>query len=105
MLHRGSISQLMATTAGDTPRPMATPGTHGSERAEGGNTSPLLDLSFRDIALLLAERGVQVTYESIRQWCVKFGPIFAASLRHRRPPARPKWHLDEVFIRSGQQTS
>jgi transposase-like protein len=62
-------------------------------------------LSFRDIELLLAERGVQVTYESIRQWCVKFGPIFAAGLRHRRPPARPKWHLDEVFIRIGKQTS
>jgi putative transposase len=61
-------------------------------------------LSYRDIEVLLAERGVQVTYESIGQWCRKFGPIFAAGLRHRRPPARPKWHLDEVFIRIGKKT-
>ncbi len=61
-------------------------------------------LSYRDIEVLLAERGVQVTYESIGQWCVKFGPIFAAGLRHRRSPARPKWHLDEVFIRIAKKT-
>jgi putative transposase len=61
-------------------------------------------LSYRDIEVLLAERGVQVTYESIRQWCGKFGPIFAAGLRQRRPAARPKWHLDEVFIRIRKQT-
>ena len=61
-------------------------------------------LSYRDIEVLLAERGVQVTYESIRQWCTKFGPIFAAGLRHRRPPARPKWHLDEVFIKIAKKT-
>jgi putative transposase len=61
-------------------------------------------LSLRDVELLLAERGVQVTYESIRQWCRKFGPVFAAGLRQRRPAARPKWHLDEVFIRIGKQT-
>jgi putative transposase len=61
-------------------------------------------LSYRDIEVLLAERGVQVTYESIRQWCGKFGPIFAAGLRQRRPPARPKWHLDEVFIKIAKKT-
>jgi putative transposase len=61
-------------------------------------------LSYRDIEVLLAERGVQVTYESIRQWCRKFGPTFAAGLRQRRPAARPKWHLDEVFIRIRKQT-
>jgi putative transposase len=54
--------------------------------------------------LLLAERGVQVSYESIRQWCGMFGPIFATSLRRRRRPARPKWHLDEVVIKIGKQT-
>jgi putative transposase len=61
-------------------------------------------LSYRDIEVLLAERGIQVTYESIRQWCTKFGPIFAAGLRHRRRPARPKWHLDEVFIKIAKKT-
>ena len=61
-------------------------------------------LSYRDVEVLLAERGVQVTYESIRQWCTKFGPIFAAGLRQRRPTARPKWHLDEVFIKIAKKT-
>jgi putative transposase len=61
-------------------------------------------LSYRDIELLLAERGVQVTYEAIRQWCSKFGPVLAAGLRHRRPAARPTWHLDEVFIRIQKKT-
>src|SRR5262249_9205047 len=51
-----------------------------------------------------AERGVQVTYEPIRQWCQKFGPANAAGVRQRRPPARPRWHLDEVFIRIRQKT-
>jgi putative transposase len=61
-------------------------------------------LSYRDIELLLAERGVQVTYESIRHWCHKFGPILAAGLRQRMSPARPQWHLDEVFVRIGKKT-
>jgi transposase-like protein len=47
-------------------------------------------LSYRGIEVLLAEPGVQVSYESIRQWCRKFGPIFAAGLRYRRSAARPK---------------
>jgi len=41
-------------------------------------------LSFRDIEDLLAERGVIVTYESIRQWCMKFGPNYANQLRKRQ---------------------
>lgn len=61
-------------------------------------------LSLRDIEVLLAERGVQVSYESVRQWCQKFGPLFAARLRCRRRAARPKWHLDEVFIRIRKKT-
>jgi transposase-like protein len=61
-------------------------------------------LSYRDIEVLLAERGVQVTHESIRRWCVTFGPIFAAGLGHRRPPARPKWHRDEGFTRIAKKT-
>src|SRR5580698_681199 len=45
----------------------------------------VFSLSFRDVELLLAERGVLVSYESIRRWCVKFGASFANSLRRRRP--------------------
>ena len=43
-------------------------------------------------------RGVIVTYETIRQWCAKFGPVYAAGLRRRQPRPGDKWHLDEVFL-------
>jgi putative transposase len=56
-------------------------------------------LSHRDVEDLLAERGVQVSYEAIRLWCQKFGPTFAAGLRRRRAWAADKWHLDEVQLK------
>jgi putative transposase len=56
-------------------------------------------LSHRDVEDLLAERGVQVSYEAIRLWCRRFGPAFAAALRRRRPRAGDKWHLDEVQLK------
>jgi putative transposase len=56
-------------------------------------------LSFRDVELLMAERGVVLTYETVRQWCLKFGQQFANDLRTRRPRPGDKWHMDEVFIR------
>src|ERR1700722_20317870 len=59
----------------------------------------VFSLSFRDVELLLAERGIKVSYESVRQWCLKFGASFANNLRRRRPRPGDKWHLDEVFIR------
>jgi len=55
-------------------------------------------LSYRDVEELLAERGVILTYETIRQWCLKFGQDYANALRQRRPQTGDKWHLDEVFI-------
>ena len=55
-------------------------------------------LSFRDIEELLAERGVFVTYETIRQWCMKFGPEYARNLRRRQGSLGDVWHLDEVFV-------
>src|SRR3982750_1753398 len=61
-------------------------------------------LSYRDVEELLAERGVIVTYETIRQWCRKFGQQYANTLRRRRPRPGDKWHLDEVFVQiNGQQ--
>jgi len=54
-------------------------------------------LSYRDVEELLAERGVIVTYETIRQWCQKFGQVYANALRRRRPRPGDKWHLDEVL--------
>ncbi len=50
------------------------------------------NLSLRDVEELLAERGVTVTYETIRAWCTKFGPSYAAGLRRRRARPSDKWH-------------
>ena len=55
-------------------------------------------LSFRDVEDLLAERGVIVSYETIRRWVAHFGPIYARRLRVRRPGPTGRWHLDEVFV-------
>src|SRR3954466_2352961 len=60
-------------------------------------------LSFRDVEELLAERGITITYESIRRWVLTFGPAIARGLRARRPKPRSRWHLDEVFVRIGGQ--
>ncbi len=56
-------------------------------------------LSFRDVEDLLFARGIVVTYESVRQWCKKFGQTYANELRRRRARPGDKWHLDEVFLR------
>ncbi len=61
-------------------------------------------LSFRDVEDLLAERGVIVSYESIRQWCLKFGEVFARSLRRRQGRLGDTWFMDEVFITIGGET-
>src|ERR1700712_3889398 len=54
--------------------------------------------SYRDVEELLAERGVIITYETIRQWCRKFGQAYANELRRRRPRPGDTWHLDERFV-------
>ncbi len=54
-------------------------------------------LSFRDAEDLLAQRGITVTYETIRQWCLTFGPTYARTLRRRRGRLGDTWYLDEVF--------
>ena len=56
-------------------------------------------LSYRDVEELLAERGVSVSYETVRQWCHKFGSTFASRLQRRRPRPGDKWHLDEVVLK------
>ena len=56
-------------------------------------------LSFRDVEDLLAERGIVVSYETVRRWVNHFGPIIAADLRKRRPKPRSVWHLDEVYLK------
>src|SRR4029079_1214905 len=71
-------------------------------------------LSLCDVEELMLARGVVVSYETIRYWCAKFGPDYAAQLRRWRPRPGDKWHLDEVFVkingtthylwRAGEQT-
>ena len=55
-------------------------------------------LSFRDVEDLLAQRGITVTYETVRQWCQRFGPVYARRLRCRRGRMGDTWHLDELFV-------
>ena len=56
-------------------------------------------LSFRDVEDLLAERGILVSYETVRRWVNHFGPKIAADLRKRRPKPHTIWHLDEVYLK------
>ena len=53
-------------------------------------------LSLRDVEEMMAHRGVDVSYETVRAWTVKFGPKIAANLRRRKLPPSPRWHLDEL---------
>lgn len=55
-------------------------------------------LSLRLVEEMLLERGIVVSYETIRRWGRKFGPAYARQLRRKRPAARDVWHLDEVVI-------
>jgi hypothetical protein len=56
-------------------------------------------LSLRDVEDLLAERGVPVSYETVRRWVNHFGPMIAADLRKRRMKPHTTWHLDEVYLK------
>jgi putative transposase len=61
-------------------------------------------LSLRDLEELLAQRGVEVSYETIRCWTLKFGRLYAKNLRRSRPRPTGRWHLDEVVVKiSGQR--
>src|SRR3712207_2675278 len=61
-------------------------------------------LSHRDVEDLLAERGLEVSYETVRRRVLKFGPAIARRLRQRRPKPSPRWHLDEMVVRiAGKQ--
>src|SRR3954454_19214995 len=56
-------------------------------------------LSYRDVEELLAERGLDISYETVRRWVLKFGPAIAGRLRQRRPRPSDRWHLDEMVVR------
>src|SRR5215207_1006700 len=55
-------------------------------------------LSYRDAEELLIERGIEVSYETVRRWVLKFGPSFARNLRRLRPRPADTWHLDEMVV-------
>ena len=55
-------------------------------------------LRYRDVEDMLAERGIDVSYETVRRWALKFGTIIARKLRRGRPRPDGRWHLDEVFV-------
>src|SRR5437016_4635146 len=61
-------------------------------------------LSYRDVEDLLAERGPDISYETVRSWVLKFGPVIARRLRRRRPRPSNRWHLDAMVVRiAGEQ--
>ena len=55
-------------------------------------------VSFRDVEDLLAQRGITVSYEAIRLWCIQFGSEYARRLKRRQGRLGDTWHLDEVFV-------
>src|SRR6267378_6797778 len=56
-------------------------------------------LSFRDVEEILAMRGVTLTYDTVREWGLKFGEAYANGLRRKSPRPGDRWHLDEVFLK------
>jgi transposase-like protein len=58
-------------------------------------------LSFRDVEEMLAQRGIEASYETIRCWTLKFGRLFAQNLRRSRPKPTGRWHLDEMVVKIG----
>jgi transposase-like protein len=55
-------------------------------------------LSYRDVEELLAERGLDISYKTVRRWVVTFGPVYARNLRRLRPRPTRTWHLDEMAV-------
>ena len=56
-------------------------------------------LSFRDVEELMIDRGIDVSYETIRRWVEKFGSTYAKRIKSRSEPPSPVWHLDEVYTK------
>src|SRR5467141_1924473 len=61
-------------------------------------------LSFRDVEELMSSRGVSLTYETVREWCLKFGQTYANGLRRKSPRPGDRWHLDEVFLKINRRS-
>jgi transposase-like protein len=77
-----------------------------ADREVSSNKSALLlrfTLSYRDVEDLLAERGLDISYETVRSWVLKFGPLIARRLRRRRSRPSGQWHLGVVVRIAGRQ--
>ena len=61
------------------------------------------NLSFRDVEELMIERGVDVSYETLRRWVDKFGSTYSKRVKSRSEPPSPVWHLDEVYAKINGQ--
>src|SRR5712692_5341558 len=92
--------------------PPADPARYKYHRFPGEIISHGVWLSYRfslrdrDVEAMLVARGIVVTYDAIRQWCLKFGQDYANQLKRRRAQPGDKWHLDEVFLTiNGQRSS
>jgi DDE domain len=81
--HDGLLRTPSVSTAGDPTRRLALSSLY---------------TRFRDIEDLLAERGFDISYETVRRWVTKFGPQFARELRNRRSRPTSRWHLDEMMV-------
>ena len=60
---------------------------------------PPVHLSLRDVEDLFSERGVAVSYETVRRWVSHFGPMIAADLRKWCLKPHTTWHLDEIYLK------
>ena len=91
----------LGQAGGMTPQPTTYPGYRFPAEiiSQAVWVYHVFGLSLREVELILAERGIVVSHESIRQWCLKFGSGFARRLRRRRPKPGDTWHLDEVFLK------
>lgn len=61
-------------------------------------------LSYRDVQDIFLERGIQLSHETLREWCIKFAPLLTEELRHREPRRGSRWFLDEVCVKTGGVT-
>jgi len=59
----------------------------------------------RDVEDLLAARGLDISYETVRRWVMKFGPLFACNLRRQRPRPTERWHLGDLIGRAARRTA
>ncbi len=78
-----------------TGTPFAWAGLEGEAQVRAG-----VALSYRDIEEMLATRGIDVSYETVRRWFLNFGPGITANLRHLRPRPSDHRHLDEVAVKT-----